>query len=441
MKTPRPYQSEAILSCMTQNTLICDEPGLGKTLEGILGGLAFTSTLEAGHCDLPKLVICRKRKRSDWVDEINDLTPDIPAIILDKAPSVPIRYPVWLVTHYEAISTSGRQWSMLGNFACVILDEAHNIKNGQSKRARAIKQIKTLRKIAITGTPIDSSAVEAWSVLNWLYPHDFSSYREFFDTHANYKIVYTKRGPQQKAVAGVRDAVEFAKAIGKFTFQRTKKQVAKWLPDKTIKVKYVPMGPSQRKIYDLIDKSDDIELTLPSGQWLFIPNELTRITRLQQVTSSATIIGIEADSAKIEWLFDYIRNNPRVPAVIFTKFTQTAKIIASELNCPGIYGDSKDVPDPFVDGAVNQIVGTIDAMGDGFNFGRGKVTIYVDLHWSSIKMGQSIERTHRMTETERKYVIYLITPGTVDEDIYNVFMNKWSEQRLIGLYINRRKKT
>lgn len=425
MKTPRPYQIKSIRAAIDRNVLIADECGLGKTFQSVTAVDRYQAMLTHGHAKLPVLIICKKSARQQWIDEISEETNRI-AIILDKAPDQPIREPLWIVTHYEALLNTDR-WHR-SFYAAVILDEAHYIKNNGSdknpvQRTRAVKKLKALRKIALTGTPIESCAAEAWSILNWLYPQRYRSYWKFFDQYANYEMVWIGKGEQtRKAKPGTRDPQGFAAEHAPFTFQRTKMQVLPDLPPKIFQTVHIPLDGEQKEIYDAIDQSTDIECRLPDGKILFIGNELTKITYLQRTTSDPGFFA-PSNSVKFDWVIDYIDDNPNTPMIIFTRFSQTAQRIqetVAKLHRSDI------------------LVGTIDAIGESLNLQWASVAIFVDLHWSSIKMTQAIERTHRMDIIESKHIIYLIAPGTIDELIMSAIKNKWSEQELIKQYINRR---
>lgn len=431
MKTPRPYQIKSILAAIDRNTLIADECGLGKTLQAVIAVDRYQDTLRDGLASTPVLVVCKKRARQQWSDEIAELTQRA-AIMLDKPPDQPIRAPIWIITHYEALLNTDRWWKN-GLWAAFILDEAHYIKNAGShrnpvQRTHAVKQIKAMRKIALTGTPIDSSAAEAWSILNWLYPQRFRSYWQFFDRFANYEYVWIGAGKRAvKSMPGTRDPDGFASEIADFTFQRTKAQVLPDLPPKTFQTVRIPLDGRQKMIYDAIDQSTDIECKIPGVGMLFISNQLASITYKQEITSHPGILRVEGEllksnAVKYEWLIDYLTDNSTTPMVVFTRFDLTATYIKQAVSTLG---------------RTNVMVGTIDDIGESLNLQWASIAIFYDVHWSSIKMTQAIDRIHRMNITEPKHIIYLIAQDTIDEDILTSFTNKWTEQELIRYHVNQ----
>jgi SNF2 family DNA or RNA helicase len=434
MKTPRQYQIESISAAIDHNVLIADECGLGKTFQGVRAIDLFQETLQDKQRQLPVLIVCRKKARQQWADEINEETNRV-AIILDRVLATPIKQPLWIITHYESITRDVDKWQKAGPYAAIILDEAHVIKGGMSGRkttqiTTAMNKLRALRKIALTGTPIDRSAAEAWSILHWLYPERYKSYWRFFDQYANYQVVWIGKGRQiRKPAAGTRDPVGFACELSEFTFQRTKAQVLPQLPPKIEKTIMLDLDGYQGEIYEAIDQCDDIECILPT-RTLFIPNQLAKITLLQQITSHPEIVMSSYDvlsdldrirSTKLDWLIDYLNDNPTVPMVIFTRFKLTQHYIESIVKSLG---------------RTDILVGTIDSIGESLNLQWASVAIFYDLHWSSIKMRQAIDRIHRMDITESKYIIYLIAANTIDELMMQAINAKWSEQELIRHYLH-----
>jgi|SRR5690242_1877130 len=429
MKTPRPYQIESIKAAIERNVLIADECGLGKTFQAVRAIDLFQETLRGKQRQLPVLIVCRKRARQQWIDEINDEINRV-SIILDHAFQTPIKEPIWIVTHYESITRDIDKWQKVSPYAAIILDEAHVIKGSMSGRkttqiTAAMNKLRALRKIALTGTPIDRSAAEAWSILHWLYPERYRSYWRFFDQYANYQTVWIGKGRQiRKPAAGTRDPVGFAQELSEFTFQRTKTQVLPQLPPKIEKTIMLDLEGRQKEIYNTIDQCDDIECVLPT-RTLFIPNQLTKITLLQQTTSMPETISASAElcsSAKMEWLKDYLADNPTIPMVIFTRFKLTQHYIENIIQ--------------LINREAKTLVGTIDSIGESLNLQWARVAIFYDLHWSSIKMSQAIDRIHRMDITESKYIIYLVARNTIDKLIMQAIRAKWTEQELIQRYLH-----
>jgi SNF2 family DNA or RNA helicase len=434
MKTARSYQTESILAGVERNILIADECGLGKSYQAIQIADRFQSSLKRSQRYLPVLIICKKKAKLQWFDEIISEVQR-PVIILDRPPEYPIKAPVWVITHYEAITMDVEKWMHCGIFAVIVLDEAHYIKNHGSykkpvQRTKAIGQLKALRKIALTGTPIDRSAVEYWSVFHWLYPKDFRSYWRFFDQFANYQTVYIRHGEIRKQLLpGSKDPGGLAKLIRPFTFQRKKCEVLPDLPPKTFQTIRIDLEGQQAAIYQTIDASDDIECKLPNNKGtLFIPNKLAQMTLLQQVTSHPNIIRangnlLSANSVKFDWLAEYLADNPTTPIVIFTRFQMTATYIRTLIGT--------------IDREGRTEVGTIEAIGESLNMQWADVAIFFDLHWSSTKMEQAINRVHRMDITSPKLIIYLLAKDTIDELVLASVAQKWSEQELLQRFLSR----
>lgn len=448
MKTPYEFQVPAIDSIRNQNTLILDECGLGKTLDAVEAGRFIPG---------PKLVICPKSVKFQWQGEIETQDPSTPIYQLQSAGRVPPDfdwadvYPnndMWIITHYEALLYIG---STLADkkFSMIVLDEAHRIKNRKAKRTIWAKQLKADRKVALSGTLMERNIGDLWSPLNWLYPKDpeFTSYWRFLNKYA---IIEVHPYFGYKKVIGSQRLDELTEHVGGWTFRRTKEDVAPDLPPKIEQDVILPLQNQQKKLYDEIATAKDIEVDLrqiaqetnsPADvDYMLIKNTLSRIVKLQQVTSDPHNLGYNIDGVKAQWVKDFVADNPDTPMVIFTRFRNTAKRLARELGaCLLVGGSKKPTADiaPWLIGKQNLLVGTIDAMGEGLDLPQASTSVFLDQVWSSGKMTQAIDRIHRLGITEPKYIIYLNIEGTTDKLILEAVRNKWTEQELVYNYIQR----
>lgn len=338
MLTPRPYQQEAIARGIQSNLLIADDPGLGKTLQAIEIAHAI---LYGFYPTSPILVICPKSVRSQWVAAITEQVPGASIVVFDNVsypPAKPINKPIWVVMHYEAVVKNVSRLA-LTYWGTIIADEAHRLKNRKAKRTEAIKKLQGCRRIALTATPIDRDPGEYWSLLNWLAPQ---SYRSYWDWATQYQEIVPMRvagGKVINVVKGTRNPHALAQELSPWVIQRSKRYVAPQLPPKLIDVVPIEPNPVQRNAYRklllaevLPDIADD-----PNCDPV-IKNALVRLVRLQQLLTDPKLVGIANQGAKLEWLGEWLLDNPSSPVLILTRFRETAKRISELHSIPCVIG-------------------------------------------------------------------------------------------------------
>lgn len=433
MKILRTYQELPYLRAFERNLLIADDRGLGKTVTSIEAARRIMSERNA-----PVLVIVPKTLRTQWEDEIVDQVAGY--IIAYVNANTQLDQPFsgsrafWVLTHYEAVLKHYKQLAKT-QWACIIIDEAHRIKNRKAQRSIAIKKIKTYRKIALTGTPYDKNPADIWSILNWLEPTIFKSYWNFFKAHVAYE---GELGSAIK-INGVQDGAKFSRAIAPYVVRRSKQDVAPMLPQKIIQHIAVEMTPKQADLYDRIKFAAETDATLDDGSTLIMSNVLARILRLQQAAVDPRLLGTDINGAKIDWLLEYIDDNPNDTLLVFTRFRDTAIRVAHLLGVPSYVGGSKLTN--FTQ--YPRLVATIDAAKEGLNLGHIWSTVFLDCHWSSIAMAQAMDRTERdLAATVPRIIMYLNAVGrlgepTVDALVRQALENKWETIDLVNAWLKK----
>lgn len=435
MLIPRPYQNETIARCQRQNLLDSDECGLGKTLIAI----EAVKQLVAEHRK-PALIIVKKRLRLQWLYALLEqdiasehiLELDAPLSSLE-ALTASLQQPVIVLTHYEAITKHcGSLWRF--EFSVIVCDEAHAIKNRKAQRTSAVKQLRALRKIALTGTAFDRNPADVWSILNWLEPKFFSSYWKFFDAHVQYKVqaVSSHKAVNVKIPLGVKDHENFARVLRQFSVRRRKADVRADMPPKIEQIIDLDLLPAQRKLYDKIASANDIVVKLTDDISTLIPIKLTEILRLAQAALDPSLLGIDAPSVKLEWLADWFEDNEGTSVIVFTRFKSTAEHLHKLYGGKLIVGGSKP---PVITTDDRLLFGTIAAMGEGLDLPHISTAIFLDVEWSSILMTQAVDRIDRINITESKHIIFLRAVDTVDSLLLDAVKNKWNQRELVEAFV------
>lgn len=410
----------------TPGFLIADECGLGKTITAI--EIVKTARKLYGEgVDYRTMVVCPPSLILQWIDAINDQDPGqavhVPGRVSYKyaeiAGYVIMTYYDFLDPHTET-RLGGLVWD------CMIADEAHRIKNRKAKTTLAIKKVTAARKVALTGTPMERTAADLWSVLNFLDNEAFPAYWGWVMNN----LVVTAGYFEKYQIGEPKDPEAFGAMLAPYMIRRTKEEVASQLPEKIVIEEHVAMSDKQQALYNQLKHSRDIEVDVGDKK-LLIKNVLSLITRLQQISSYPPLLGFDkCESGKLLWLKDFLTDHPDEGTVIFTRFRDTAIHLAEELKCSIIIGGERTL----VENAT-RLVGTIDAMGEGLNLQWAKNAIFLDAHWSTIKMTQAIDRIHRIDIKEPKN-IYLLWSTREDKLVLDALNRKWSEAELVYYFLH-----
>jgi superfamily II DNA or RNA helicase len=356
-----------------------------------------------------------------------------------------------VLTHYEAMV----KWQTLlaqTYFSVIIGDEIHRIKNRQTKRSKVIKTLRAYRKIGLSGTVYDRNPADIHSILQWLAPDFFTSYWRFFNTHVNSELVVVKKEKrdtrgnvieaavtvQQVSKQPLKDATNFARTLRPFMIQRKKEDVRSDLPAKIEQYIDLEMGKKQAQLYYTIKDAPDPVVTIGEGVQTSVSIILTRILREIQVTTDPSLLGLtDVPSVKLEWLHEWLADNPQESVIIFTRFRDTALKLHQQLGDQFklIVGGNRAEITP----QDRYIVGTISAMGEGLDVPHIDNAIFIDCEWSSILMQQAIDRIHRINIDNAKNIYYLRCINTADMLLHEALRNKWSTKELTEHYLNGRK--
>lgn len=427
MKDLRWYQLEDATYGETHDFIANYECGVGKTLLGIEIGKRMRNRSPTTKLNL--VVLSPKVNATQWRDEI--LSQDPGAIVeiwtnIDDVWPLNKLEPTWIIAHYEAVATM-RKVFKAWLWATIIADEVHFLKNDDSKRTIAVKSLNAMRKVGLTATPIEKAPHDMWSILNWLCPEAFPYITRFKE-----KYVETRKGfGGHEKIVGGKNLEELARVIAPFFRRRTKLECFGELdPINEYDVR-VEMEGMQARAYKQMKEADDILVTLETLEDpIIVANALARMTRLQQLASDPQLLGVKAASAKLEWLYGYIANNPDEKIVIFTRFRETAERISKKLGSAIVTGTLTAGLYDFKEGGVQTLVGTIRAMGTGLDLPMATTAIIFDPEYSSILMSQAIERI-RPGISGPTNIIRVKTKRGADSRMFKGLDRKWSEAELV----------
>ncbi len=355
--TLRNYQEEGVdwLDAMLNqslNVILADEMGLGKTVQ-ILALLARRRRREDKD---PVLLICPASLVENWRREAERFVPQLKTI----APGED-REQVWkkaynydlLIISY-AVARLDHQMLRKIRFDSVILDEAQHIKNPDTANSQSCKALKCRHRVVLTGTPLENSAEDLWSIFDFLQPGflgSFNAFRKRYQNIANDPVL------QQ----------DLAARVAPFVKRRTKNQVAQDLPEKIEQVIYCEMPPEQRSFYNELLSEGKKKLSKLLSEGKNKPENrfeiLTLLLRLRQICCHPALLdggssshdGGAIPSAKFELLkelvLQQIDSNHKI--LIFSQFTSLLAVIKEWL-------ESIKIPFCYLDGSTRNRQDKVD---------------------------------------------------------------------------------
>ena len=410
---------------------LADDMGLGKTIQVI----AFLLLLKVKHGKQTSIALVPTSLIFNWEAELNRFAPSIRYLVLYGANRMKHTNDLG---NYDLIITSyGTLLSDIGHlkhfeFNYIFLDESQNIRNPNSQRYASVMQLKARNRIAITGTPIENNTMDLFAQLSFACPGLLGSKRSFRDLYSipidKFKSLYNLRDLQQK--------------ISPFILRRTKKEVAKELPEKTEMIIYCPMEEAQRKVYDTYEREfrDYISGATEEELSRQSVHVLKGLTRLRQVCDSPLLLQDEKlfsdRSSKIEILLEQIENNaPSHKILVFSQFVSMLELIRKELDernigycfLSGSTKNREEVVNRFQhDKNIRVFLVSLKAGGTGLNLTEADYVYIVDPWWNPAVENQAIDRSYRIGQKKNVVAVRLICPDTLEEKILKLQESKRS---------------
>lgn len=430
-KVLRGYQKEGInwlkqLSSLGLGGILADDMGLGKTLQI----LAFL------YCEKPdksSLIVTPSSLTYNWKNEVKKFIPDAKVMIIDgnmeereKLVGEYDKYD-FLITSYPLLRRDIELYKDI-EFSYCIIDEAQNIKNPRTMNAQSVKAIRADHKFALTGTPIENSLSELWSVFDFLMPGYLYSQSEFKDWFEN----PITRDKNEAALE------ELRAKISPFIMRRMKKDVLKELPEKIESTVYADMTEAQKRHYEAYSQiAKDKALAILQGGSPKM-EILTLLMRLRQISCHPSLFdeAYNGQSGKLEVLADLVKtavaSEHRI--LIFSQFTSMLDIIKSRLKEEKIsyfYLDGStpsekriELSDRFNAGEKEVFLISLKAGGFGLNLTGADMVIHFDPWWNPAVMEQASDRAYRIGQQKNVQVIRLASKDTIEEKILTLAESK-----------------
>ena len=431
--TLREYQQEGIewlekLRSMHLCGILADDMGLGKTLQAIV----TLTQYKKKHPDSLSLIVCPTSLVYNWEEELHKFNPKLKALVVDGTP--PQRKKLIAGSgKYNLIVTS---YSLLQKdielykdtvFGYTILDEAQHIKNRGTRNAKSVKLVRSSHRLILTGTPIENSLEELWSLFDFLMPGLLSSFERFAEKYIR-NSGYTN--------GNVLDALR--KKVAPFILRRMKKDVLSELPPVSHIVYHCHMSDVQKELYRSYANTAFRELSQLVEKEGFNKVQiqiLATLTRLKQICCHPAIFAKETaepgDSSKYDMLMELLQSlmEGGHKTVIFSQYTRMLQIIRKDLERRGIRfcyldGSTKDrmaiVNEFNKDPSILVFLVSLKAGGTGLNLVGADTVIHYDPWWNPAAEDQATDRVHRIGQTNNVSSYKLVTLGTIEEKILDM---------------------
>jgi len=416
--------------------ILADEMGLGKTIQ-TLAWLQFEKDTQRDG-SLPALIVCPTSLVENWAEEAARFVPELNVLILTGAE----RHERWdelpdadlAITSYALLRRDLDQL-LQQQFFAAILDEAQHIKNRATQNAVAAKQIRARRRLVLTGTPVENSVADLWSIMDFLMP-GYLGPHDAFRASTERPIA---RGGQEAVEAQAR----LRRKLQPFLLRRLKRDVARELPPKIEKLSPCDLTPDQRAVYREILESSRRKINTMVRQKGFHRCRmeiLTTLMRLRQICCHLDLLKLpdlkaRQPSGKMDLFFELLDEaldgGHRV--LVFSQFVSMLKILRAEM-------EQRNIATCYLDGSTQdrlQVVHrfntqrdipafliSLKAGGTGLNLTGADMVIHFDPWWNPAVENQATDRAYRIGQTRTVYNVKLITRGTVEEKVLELQKRK-----------------
>lgn len=395
--------------------ILADDMGLGKSIQVIALLLSEKPTR-------PSIIVCPTTLILNWVGELNKFAPQLKVLavmgsfeerkkLLENSGDYDV-----VITSYELIRRDGELYKNL-DFTYAIVDEAQFIKNPETKNAKAVKTLKSSYRFALTGTPIENSLAELWSIFDFIMPAYLGSYPKFKESY------------ESEILKGNDSAyTRLKKLVSPFILRRLKSAVLSELPPKMESNVLGGLEGEQQELYKanlaLVKKS-------VSGESVNKVVVLSMLTKLRQLCCHPSLVysDYKGNSAKLEMCLELLQSATEGghKVLVFSQFTSMLdvlrqKLVEMNLSHYVLKGDTPKTErmrlvNRFNTDDTKVFLISLKAGGTGLNLTGADVVIHYDPWWNESVMNQATDRAYRIGQNRSVQVYKLILKNTVEEKI------------------------
>ncbi|MEM7475991.1 MAG: SNF2-related protein [Planctomycetota bacterium] len=431
----RPYQQQGLgwfkfLQEFQLGGCLADDMGLGKTIQ-VLAMLERRRSrrIPKGQNKKPSIVVVPKSLIFNWLDEAARFTPKLQVLdytgierkqSLANQPDFDVLLTTYSTMRIDIESLQKR------DFDYAILDEAQAIKNPNSQVAKAARLLKSDHRLGMTGTPVENSLGDLWSLFEFLNPGMLTAKAaKYFNK--------SKENSDLRLKA-------LGQALRPFLLRRTKQEVLTELPEKTEQTLLCEMTPKQTKLYKELREHYRLRLAKKvkeEGLAKVKIHVLEALLRLRQVACDPRLVDPESQvrGAKLDLLRDSIQEliSEGHKVLVFSQFTTLLGLVRNDLK-------QAKIPFEYLDGksrkraesvrrfqendAASVFLISLKAGGHGLNLTAANYVFILDPWWNPAVEAQAIDRAHRMGQQNAVTAYKLIAKDSVEDKIVKLQKSK-----------------
>ncbi|MRH41994.1 serine/threonine protein phosphatase [Aquibacillus halophilus] len=400
--------------------ILADDMGLGKTIQTIC---YLVSEKEEKPETFSSLIVVPASLLYNWKKEFEKFAPSIKIEIIignkeQRKTIIANSQADVYITSYPLLRKDIELYENT-HFDVLILDEAQAIKNHLTLTAKAARALNTSKRFALSGTPIENSLDELWSLFHTISPGLFGNKKSFLAFEHEY----------------------IAKITRPFIMRRIKKDVLHELPDKIESVQYSDLTKDQKEVYLAYIEKMQQQITETINEKGFEKGKLeilAGLTRLRQICCHPLLFldNYTGKSGKLEQLKELVHDLQASGkrALVFSQFSSMLTIINQTLQKEQVdtfYLDGStpseqrmEMSERFNEGEKSVFLISLKAGGTGLNLTGADTVILYDLWWNPAVEEQAAGRAHRIGQKKVVQVIRLITEGTIEEKIFEMQQKK-----------------
>lgn len=439
-----PYQQVGVGFLMTRGkAILADDRGLGKSIQSFAAAMKLYSEKK-----IDRIVVVTVNPASmflHWEHDIRKHTNVTDIKCIWTSNDIIGNNSLVTVINYEKLSNDNVIAWLAANArrTCLILDEVTKIKNYRTQAYQTLASIKEFPYIfMLTGTPVQNSPSELYAYMALLGYNVFGSFTRFRDNYAIMERVYTPRGSIDR-IAGWKNLQDLGDKVAPFIIKRTKADVDIELPTKHIMTVPIKLSAEEDTVYKSIVRSltDCLSLTRDNKTIFTLISALKEFLNspeLLRESDSETLRNIPMPvslmSSKEETFMEEIDEimSTKSQVVVFTQYARMAAILTRKINdkfgqiAVQYSGESTNEPiQDFVNGKYRVLVST-DKGAYGIDLTNANFVINYDHPWNPAIIDQRIDRTHRIGQTQKVFVINLLVEDEekIEQYIENALMTK-----------------
>jgi len=420
----RPYQETSYhwmnqLADLEWGGILADDMGLGKTLQAIT---FMTKRLDDKKG--PHLMVVPKSLLHNWENEWKHFTGKKPYIhfgadrIMDE--KVLAKNPLTIIS-YGTLLRDSEVFSKI-HFDVLVLDEAQAVKNPSTKSRKAVAALKAKVRLAMTGTPVENSLTDLYSILSLVVPGSLGSLKQF----------------QSRFQSDKPGSLELLREmISPFILRRLKSQVATELPEKMVTHRIIDMDDEQAALYEQT-RQHYLELFQDTEEGVWNKNGmlvLKGMNELRQICDApAMLSGQSGQGAKIrELLYELEELVPNHKVLIFSQYVKMLKLVEHQIKQKGwgyvmLDGSTQkrgELVDTFQDDPnIRVFLISLKAGGSGLNLTQAEYVYILDPWWNPAAEEQAIDRAHRIGQQNKVMAIKFVCKGSIEEKVLEMQSHK-----------------